>query len=36
MIRGWSVDGIWPELLILTAFATAMLVLSTYGLKRRR
>jgi ABC-2 type transport system permease protein len=36
MIRGWSVDGIWLQLLILTAFATAMLVLSTYGLKRRR
>ena len=36
MIRGWSVDGIWLELLILTAFAIAMLVLSTYGLKRRR
>jgi len=36
MIRGWSVDGIWLQLLILTAFAIAMLVLSTYGLKRRR
>jgi len=36
MIRGWSVDGIWLELLILTAFAIAMLVLSTLGLKRRR
>jgi len=36
MIRGWSVDGIWPELLILTAFAIAMLVLSMYGLKRRK
>ena len=36
MIRGWSVDGIWLELLILVAFAVAMLVLSTFGLKRRR
>jgi len=36
MIRGWSIDGIWLELLILAAFATAMLVLSAYGLKRRR
>jgi len=36
MIRGWSIDGIWLQLLILTAFAIAMLVLSTYGLKRRR
>lgn len=36
MIRGWSADGIWQQLLILAAFAIAMLVLSTYGLKRRR
>ena len=36
MIRGWSIEGVWLQLLILIAFATAMLVLSTYGLKRRR
>jgi ABC-2 type transport system permease protein len=36
MIRGWGFGGIWLELLILSAFAIAMLVLSTYGLKRRR
>lgn len=36
MIRGWGLGGIWFQLLILIAFATAMLVLSTYGLKRRR
>lgn len=36
MIRGWSVDGIWLQLLVLAGFATAMLVLSTFGLKRRR
>ena len=36
MIRGWSVDGIYPQLLILVVFAIAMLLLSTYGLKRRR
>jgi len=36
MIRGWSVDGIWFQLLVLAAFAIAMLILSTYGLRRRR
>lgn len=36
MIRGWGVDGIWFQLLVLVGFAIAMLVLSTYGLKRRR
>lgn len=36
MIRGWSVDGIWLQLVILVGFATAMLMLSAYGLKRRR
>jgi ABC-2 type transport system permease protein len=36
MIRGWSVDGIWVQLIILIGFAIAMLVLSTWGLKRRR
>ena len=36
MIRGWSVGGIWLQLAVLIGFATAMLVLSAYGLKRRR
>lgn len=36
MIRGWSIDGIWLQLVVLLAFATAMLLLSAYGLKRRR
>jgi ABC-2 type transport system permease protein len=36
MIRGWSVDGIWLQLIILIGFATAMLLLSAWGLKRRR
>ncbi|MEM2892015.1 MAG: ABC transporter permease [Thermoplasmata archaeon] len=36
MIRGWSIDGILLELVVLIAFAAAMLMLSTYGLKRRR
>ena len=36
MIRGWSVDGIWLQLVILIGFATAMLLLSAWGLRRRR
>ena len=36
MIRGWDVGDIWFQLLVLAAFATAMLVLSAYSLKRRR
>jgi ABC-2 type transport system permease protein len=36
MIRGWSVGGIWLQLVILIGFATAMLLLSAWGLKRRR
>ena len=36
MIRGWGPGAIWFQLLVLAAFATAMLILSTYGLKRRR
>jgi len=36
MIRGWGPGGIWFQLLVLAAFATAMLILSTYGLKRRK
>jgi len=36
MIRGWSIDGIWLQLIVLIGFATAMLLLSAWGLKRRR
>lgn len=36
MIRGWSVDGIWLQLLVLIGFAIAMLLLSAWGLRRRR
>jgi len=36
MIRGWGALDIWPQLLILAAFAAVMLLASTYGLKRRR
>jgi ABC-2 type transport system permease protein len=36
MIRGWSIDRIWFQLLVLVAFAAAMLILSTYGLRKRR
>jgi len=36
MIRGWGALDIWPQLLVLAAFAAVMLLASTYGLKRRR
>ncbi len=36
MIRGWSIDGIWVQLVVLLGFAVAMLLLSALGLKRRR
>lgn len=36
MIRGWGLGSIWWDLLILLVFATVMLTLSTYGLRRRR
>ncbi len=36
MIRGWSIDGIWLQLLVLVSFAVVMLLLSTWALKRRR
>ena len=36
MIRGWSIDGIWLQLIVLVGFAIAMLILSAWGLKRRR
>ena len=36
MIRGWGVDEIWVQLLILALFAVVMLLFSTYMLKRRK
>lgn len=36
MIRGWDLGDVWPQLLVLAAFAAAMLMLSAYSLKRRR
>ncbi|UCE90733.1 MAG: ABC transporter permease [Methanobacteriota archaeon] len=36
MIRGWDLGDVWPQLLVLAAFAAAMLILSAYSLKRRR
>lgn len=36
MIRGWGVEEVWAQLIILILFAVAMLLLSTFMLKRRR
>jgi ABC-2 type transport system permease protein len=36
MIRGWGIDRIWFQLGVLIIFACVMLLLSTYGLKKRR
>jgi ABC-2 type transport system permease protein len=36
MIRGWGVGEVWVELAVLAGLAAAMLLLSTYGLKKRR
>ncbi len=36
MIRGWGADQVWVQLVILAAFALAMLILSTLMLKRRK
>ena len=36
MIRGWGLGDIWFQVLVLAAFAIAMLSLSALGLKRRR
>ncbi len=36
MIRGWSLGDVWFQLGVLVIFACVMLVLSTYGLKRRK
>ena len=36
MIRGWGISDIWVQLLILSIFAVAVMVLSVYGLKRSR
>ncbi|MDD1770913.1 MAG: ABC transporter permease [Methanomassiliicoccales archaeon] len=35
MIRGWGLDQVWFPIVILIAFAAAMLLLSTYRLKKR-
>jgi len=36
MIRGWGADQIWVQIVILTLFALAILLLSTLMLKRRK
>jgi ABC-2 type transport system permease protein len=36
MIRGWGLGGIWFQFSVLAIFACVMLLLSTYGLKKRR
>jgi len=36
MIRGWGIEEVWPQLVVLAVFAAAMLLLSTYSLKKRR
>jgi ABC-2 type transport system permease protein len=36
MIRGWGIGNIWWDLFVLAAFASVMLALSAYGLRKRR
>jgi ABC-2 type transport system permease protein len=36
MIRGWGVWDVWAEVAVLLAFAAVMMLLSTYGLRKRR
>jgi ABC-2 type transport system permease protein len=36
MIRGWGIGDVWLQLIVLAAFAAVMLLLSAYGLKKRR
>lgn len=36
MIRGWGVGDVWLQLTVLVGFAAVMLLLSAYGLKKRR
>lgn len=36
MIRGWGVGDVWLQLTVLAAFAAVMMLLSTYGLRKRR
>ncbi|MBN1677440.1 MAG: ABC transporter permease [Candidatus Thermoplasmatota archaeon] len=36
MIRGWGVGDVWLQLVVLLVFAAVMMLLSTYGLKKRR
>jgi ABC-2 type transport system permease protein len=35
MVRGWGLEQVWPDLVILTLFAVAMLSLSVLLMKRR-
>jgi len=35
MVRGWGLEQVWPDLVILTLFAAAMLALSVLLMKRR-
>lgn len=35
MVRGWGLEQVWPDLVILTLFAAAMLIISTLLMKRR-
>lgn len=35
MVRGWGLEQVWPDLMILTLFAAAMLALSVLLMKRR-
>ncbi len=36
MIRGWGAGDVWLQLTVLLAFAAVMMLLSTYGLRKRR
>jgi ABC-2 type transport system permease protein len=36
MIRGWGIEQVWVQIVVLAAFALAMLFLSTLTLKRRK
>jgi len=36
MIRGWGIGDVWLPVAVLLAFAAVMMLLSTYGLRKRR
>jgi len=36
MIRGWGVGDVWFQVTVLLVFAAVMMLLSTYGLRKRR